>query len=164
MTADEFRTLYKYNAWANRRITGASRPLDPDAFTRNLGDSLGSIRNTLVHVMWAEAIWLQRWQGRSPQERPVNEDFPDTAAIEKSWRDIEHGQQAFLRVLTDDALAKRIGYVNFAGQTWEYSLGQMLHHVANHSTYHRGQVVTMLRQLGQKAPSTDYLLYFDELA
>ncbi|PYQ50925.1 MAG: damage-inducible protein DinB, partial [Acidobacteria bacterium] len=67
-----------------------------------------------------------------------------------------------LERLTDDMLGRRIAYQNLANQTWEYSLGQMMQHLMNHSTYHRGQIVTMLRQLGAKGVSTDYLLYFDE--
>ena len=54
MTADEIKTLYEYNRWANHRITSACRPLDPEAFTRNLGNSFGSVRDTLVHTLWAE--------------------------------------------------------------------------------------------------------------
>jgi uncharacterized damage-inducible protein DinB len=64
--------------------------------------------------------------------------------------------------LTDDRLRERISYQNLKGERWEYSLGQMLQHVVNHSTYHRGQIITLLRQLGLKGVSTDFLLYFDD--
>ncbi|HEY8183574.1 MAG TPA: DinB family protein [Thermoanaerobaculia bacterium] len=163
MTADDIRTLYKYNRWANHRITAACRPLDADAFTRNLGNSFGSIRDTLVHTLWAEWIWLERWQGQSPKQPAVFNDYPDLAAIEKRWSEVENGQESVIAGITDASLTRRIGYENLSNQRWEYSLGHMMQHVANHSTYHRGQVVTMLRQLGAKAVSTDLLLYFDEL-
>jgi len=162
MTADDIRSLYQYNRWANHRITSACRPLDTEALTRNLGNSFGSVRDTLVHTLWAEWIWLERWQERSPKQPAAFHDFPDVAAIEKRWDEIERGQQSFIAATTDALLAKRIAYENLSNQRWEYSLGQMMQHVANHSTYHRGQVVTMLRQLGAKAVSTDLLLYVDE--
>jgi len=163
VTVDEIRTLYAYTQWANHRILSACQPLDSSAFTRNLGNSFGSIRDTLVHVLWAEWIWLERWQGRSPKQPAAFTDYPDIQSIEKRWNEIEQGQQAFLERLTAAALDRRIGYENLKGERWGYSLGHMLQHVANHSTYHRGQVVTMLRQLGASASSTDFLLYFDEL-
>jgi len=164
MTADDIRTLYKYNDWANHRITSATRPLDNSAFTRNLGNSFGSVRDTLAHIWWAEWIWLERWQGRSPRQAVVFSDFPNVDALEKRWTEVERNRQSFLERLTDDMLSRRIAYQNLADQRWEYSLGQMMQHLMNHSTYHRGQIVTMLRQLGAKSVSTDYLLYFDEVS
>jgi uncharacterized damage-inducible protein DinB len=162
MTADDIRELYQYDRWANHRITSACRALDAQALTRNLGSSFGSIRDTLVHTSWAEWIWLERWQGRSPKQPAAFNDFPDVGAIEKRWSEIERGQQSFIAGVTDASLAQRIAYENLSNQRWEYSLGQMMQHVANHSTYHRGQVVTMLRQLGAKAVNTDLLVYLDE--
>jgi len=76
--------------------------------------------------------------------------------------DVDRRRQEFIHDLTDDRLDVRIGYENIKGEHWEYPLGHMLQHVVNHSTYHRGQVITMLRQLGANAVSTDFLLYFDE--
>jgi uncharacterized damage-inducible protein DinB len=163
MTADDIRALYQYNRWANHRITSACRPLDTAALIRNLGNSFGSIRDTLVHASWAEWVWLERWHGRSPKTPAVFNDFPDIDAIEKRWDEIERRQQSFIAGITDTSLAQRIAYENLSDQRWEYSLGQMMQHLANHSTYHRGQVVTMLRQLGAKAVSTDLLLYIDGL-
>ena len=164
MTADDIKTLYKYNRWANHKVTAACSALDQAAFTRNLGNSFGSVRDTLVHMLWAEWIWLERWLGRSPKQPAAFNDYPNLAAIEKRWSEVEDGQQSFIAGITDASLTRRIGYDNLSNQHWEYQLGHMLQHVANHSTYHRGQVVTMLRQLGAKAVSTDLLLYFDELA
>jgi len=163
MTTDEIKALYAYNRWANHRIIAASRPLDNEAFTRNLGNSFGSIRDTLVHTLWAEWIWLERWQGHSPKQPAVFNDYPNLDAIENRWSEVEKGQQTFIAGITDAALPRRIAYDNLSNQRWEYSLGHMMQHLANHSTYHRGQVVTMLRQLGAKAVSTDLLLYLDEL-
>jgi uncharacterized damage-inducible protein DinB len=161
MTPDEVRKLYDYNKWANRRIVDACRSVDATAFTKNLGNSFSSLRDTLAHIVGAEWVWLERWQRRSPKKLLASEEFPDLATIESRWAEIERGQDAFLARLTDELMRERIAYQNFKGETWEYSLGAMLQHLVNHSTYHRGQVVTLVRQLGGKPLSTDYLLYFD---
>lgn len=72
------------------------------------------------------------------------------------------GRADFLAGLTDDYLLDRISYENLQGQHWEYALTHMMQHVVNHSTYHRGQVVTLLRHLDQTPPTTDCLVYFDQ--
>jgi len=161
MTADDVRTLYAYNEWANRRVVDACRALDPAAFSRASGGSFDSIKDTLAHIAWAEWLWLERWQHRSPKKASLP-DATDFASIARVMEETARGQQSFVAKLADDALPERIPYVNIKGERWEYTLAQMLHHVVNHSTYHRGQIVTLLRQAGAKGISTDYLLYFDE--
>jgi len=66
MTPQEMRTLYDYNAWANRRAMEAASKLTAEQFVQPMGSSFGSVRDTLAHVYGAEWIWLERFQGRSP--------------------------------------------------------------------------------------------------
>jgi len=162
MNTGDIRLLLSYNTWANRRILAAARLLTAEALQRDLGTSYGSVQGTLVHLLWAEWIWLERWLGRSPKQVFGTGDFPDLAAIEERLATIQRGQEAFIETLTDDRVKTRISYENVRGERWEYSLGHMMQHIVNHSTYHRGQVVTLLRQLGQTPPPTDFLVYFDE--
>jgi uncharacterized damage-inducible protein DinB len=70
----------------------------------------------------------------------------------------------FLESLTAEQLGSMVRYVNLAGQAWEYSLWRQLYHLVNHSSYHRGQVTTMLRQLGEPPVGTDFLVFHDELS
>jgi uncharacterized damage-inducible protein DinB len=70
----------------------------------------------------------------------------------------------FIHNLADESLDKMITYINLKGETWTYPLWQMLQHLVNHSTYHRGQVTTMLRQLGAEPAATDFLLFFDKIS
>jgi uncharacterized damage-inducible protein DinB len=123
--------------------------------------SHGSLRGTLVHTLWSEWIWQRRWVGESPKERFAEGDFPDVAAIAARWGVVHRAQRDFVAGLTEERLATRIAYENLQGERWEYSLGHMIQHVVNHSTYHRGQVVSLLRQLGRTPPMTDLLAYFD---
>ena len=162
MNIDEIRTLNTFNRWATNRLLGAAALLSPADLTRDLGTSHGSVRGTLVHILWAEWIWLQRWRGESPKRVFAQDEYPGVDAIESRWRDVERDQQDFIAALTDDRLNARLSYENLQGQRWEYSLAHMMQHVVNHSSYHRGQVVTLLRQLGQTPPGTDFLVFFDE--
>jgi len=162
MNAVDIRTLYAYNRWATNRLLQAVSGLDHADFTHETGTSHGSLRGTFVHLVWAEWVWLQRWQGHSPTSVFDQHEFPTLETVATLWREVDRAQQEFLRALTDDRLTAAISYENLLGQRWEYSLAQMMQHVVNHSSYHRGQLVTLLRHLGRTPPSTDYLLYFDE--
>jgi uncharacterized damage-inducible protein DinB len=162
VNAQDIRTLYAYNLWANRRTTMAARQLDPHDLSRPLGASHSSVRGTLVHILWAEWIWLRRWLGESPKLIFAPEDFADVPAIEVYWQGIERERQEFIAQLTSQRMKELIAYENMQGERWEYSLAHMMQHVVNHSSYHRGQVVVLLRQLGHKVESTDFLVYFDE--
>lgn len=162
MNRQDVQTLIEYDHWANHRIVAAARPLTPEQFTRNVGGSFRSLQATIVHILWAEWIWLLRWQGQSPKIVFDLADFPDVQALERRWLEVEKGQREFAQQVTDERLGERVAYENLKGERWEYTLAHMMQHLVNHSTYHRGQVVTLLRQLGTKAPSTDLLLFLDE--
>jgi uncharacterized damage-inducible protein DinB len=82
--------------------------------------------------------------------------------VRKLWDSVLKEQDRFVAALTDEKLQQALGYINFKGEPMSYPLGDMVHHMVNHSTYHRGQVVFLLRMLGKKPTSTDFLLYFDE--
>jgi uncharacterized damage-inducible protein DinB len=155
--------LYRYNRWANDRLFDAVASLTPNEFTRDLGSSYPSLRDTLLHIIWAEWIWLQRWKGTSPQSVFQGRDFPVLDALRAQWSDVDIDQRAFLDTVTSERLLAVVPYVNLHGQTWQYPLWRQMYHVVNHSTYHRGQVTTMLRQLGAQAVATDLLVFYDAL-
>ncbi len=164
MNVAHVQTLYAFNRWATARIIDMVRPLAPAEFTADLRTSHDSIHGTLVHTMWAEWIWLERWRGSSPTRVFAPAEYPDLAAIETAWRGIAGEQEAFLGGLTEARLAERLTYANVQGERWTYALGHMMQHVVNHSTYHRGQVVTLLRQLGRTPGPTDFLEFVDDVA
>jgi uncharacterized damage-inducible protein DinB len=160
-TTDEISTLFAYNRWANARILQPVSELTAEEMARDLGGSFPSVHETLAHIYAAEWIWLERWNGRSRKALPTGRDVPTLEALREKWRTIEDACRDFVAGLTDARLTEVIGYVNVKGETWRYALSDMLVHVANHSTYHRGQVVSMLRQLGRTPLSTDYLVFLD---
>jgi len=162
MNPKDLQILYAYNRWANARVLDAVAKLNTEQYTRDLSNSFRSVHDTLTHILAAEWIWLRRWQGESPKALLNPADFPDLAALRAKWMEVELEQMAFVNNLTDERLGMPVSYINTKGKTWTYSLWQMLQHVVNHSTYHRGQVTTMLRQLGAEPAATDFLLFFDE--
>jgi uncharacterized damage-inducible protein DinB len=82
--------------------------------------------------------------------------------IASAWGELARDQQDFIATLTENHLLTHVSYENLQGELWEYALAHMMQHVVNHSSYHRGQIVTLLRQLGQSPPATDFLVYFDD--
>ena len=163
MNVADIQTLYAYNRWANGKILAAAEQLDLEQFQRPMESSFTSVRDTLVHIVGGEWIWLERWNGRSPRGGLPNvAELPDLSAISTRWKQVEEEQKRFLAKLTQPDLTKPITYVNQKGETWTYPLWQLLAHVVNHSTYHRGQTTTLLRQLGLKPPMTDFLVYYDQ--
>lgn len=162
MNIEDLRTLYSYNRWANHRACEAARDLEARDFVRDLGASHSSVRGTLVHIMWGEWLWLQRWRAESPTLVFTSDDFPDVTTIEARWSTVWREQEQFIDRLTAEDLRERVSYENLQGQRWEYTRAQMMQHVVNHSSYHRGQVATSLRQLGTTPHATDFLLFFDE--
>lgn len=162
MTVDDIRTLFAFNRWANDEILAACRSLEHEDFARDLRTSYRSIRGTLVHTLWAEWIWFRRLLGESPKVMFTEEEFPAMDAIESRWHELDDERRRFIDSLTDDRLPVVFEYENLKGEHWKYSYQHAMQHVVNHSSYHRGQIVTLLRQLGKTPPSTDFLMYFDE--
>lgn len=163
MTLDNVRTLYAYNSWANRRVLDACAPLTPEQFSRDLKSSFPSVCATLEHIMWAEWLWLERWLGRS-HSGPLDEKRGDLAAIRARWNQIEAGLQGFVRGLGAADLDRVVEYKNTKGHAFSNPMWQMLQHLVNHGTYHRGQVTTMLRQLGATPSTTDLIAFYREQA
>lgn len=163
MTPEEIRSLYDYNSWANHRVLEACAPLTPEQFSRDLKSSFLSVRATLEHIMWAEWMWLERWQDRS-HSGPLDEKFADLGAIRTRWNQIETDLQGYVRGLSATDLNRVVHYRNTKGHEFSNPMAQMLQHLVNHGTYHRGQVTTMLRQLGAAPLATDLIAFYRERA
>ena len=158
---DEMRDLFAYHRWANARLLDATAPLPADQFDRDLGNSFGSIRATLAHVLGADWVWLSRWLGDAPTAFP-DWDVSTHERLRERWRDIEARQKEFLDGLAESDLDRVLTYSLMSGKTMSNPLTELFRHVVNHATYHRGQVVTMLRQLEVEPPHTDLIVYYRE--
>ena len=157
---DEYVELFAYNHWATQRMLDAAASLTETQLLQDLGSSFPSVRDTLVHIMSAEWVWLSRWQGVSPTSMPDQWKPFLLDEIREQWAAIDADMQAFVHNLQDGDLDRLVSYRNIAGEPFTTPLSQMLRHVVNHATYHRGQITTMLRQLGVTPPSTDLIAYY----
>jgi uncharacterized damage-inducible protein DinB len=161
LTPQEAASLVEYHYWARDRLLDAVGMLTADQYLQDLGNSFKSVRDTLVHTYGAEHIWYLRWTGGSPTGLPDPAEFPDLASLCTAWTAQEVPlRQLVLSLATSDELERRIAYRLFNGQPAESSFAQMLQHVVNHASYHRGQVTTMLRQLGAPAPKSQDMIAF----
>lgn len=161
MNLDDVKILFDYDTWANDLIFDAVAQLDDEGLRRNLKTSHESIFDTLVHIVGAEEIWLARWTsgGQSRAKLPSPESFPTLEVLRQRWDELRAERDAFVNELSDTSLTDEITMTNSQGETYRHTYQQMFQHVANHSTYHRGQIVAMLRQLGATPPATDLIRF-----
>ena len=161
MNTSDIERLYTFNRWANARTLGVAEALTGEQLHHDLKSSFPSVMATLSHMLAGEWIWLERWNGRSPSAWPDQGLHRTVADLRPPWREVEQGQIAVIADLTD--LDRRFAYRNIKGDAYNEPIGMTLQHVVNHATYHRGQVTTMLRQLGAApAKSMDMIGFFRE--
>jgi uncharacterized damage-inducible protein DinB len=160
MTVDDLRTLLDYHYWARDRMLAALEGLTEEQYTRDTGSSFRSLRDTVVHIYAAEWAWYSRWQGHSPTSLLQSDTFPDVAAIRAAWTELEAQVRTFLQSAGENGLDRVIDYKLLSGQPGSSPFWQMLQHVVNHASYHRGQVTTMLRQAGATPPKSMDLIAF----
>ena len=157
---DEVRELFAYNAWANRKIFDAAAGLPEEQYSRDLKSSHGGIHGTLAHIVWAEQLWLHRWLSRPKPAVPQGKDLGGLGAVRARWEEVEAERGAFLGGLTAARLKETRVVQPSTGGEYVHTFHQMFRHTVDHSTYHRGQVVTMLRQLGAVPPNTGLIVFY----
>jgi uncharacterized damage-inducible protein DinB len=163
MTLEDLTLLVDYNYWARDRLLDAVAALEPEQFTRDLGNSFGSVRDTIAHICDAESIWLLRWKGGQPTGFRNADRIPDLAAARKEWAELESEIRKVLDNLGPGGEQRTLEYRDMRGAARSDMFWQMVQHVVNHGSYHRGQVTTMLRQLGAASPkSMDLIMFYRE--
>ena len=161
MTQNEIQLLYDYDKWADLKLLEVIAVLTKDQYKKDLGSSFGGIHATLVHILSADKIWFDRWTGKKSTLLKA-EDLPTVEVVKKQW-DVYHCEISnFVRSLTEETLNEPLTYTDFKGNSYSHPLFQQMQHKVNHSSYHRGQVVTMLRQMGEKVVSTDLINYIKQ--
>ena len=152
MNLSDLKTMLAYHYWARDRLLEALEPLTPEQYTRDLGNSFKSIRDTVAHMHAAEWAWYSRWQGTAVTALLPADRFPDVASARQAWLDMERQVRAFVNGLGEHETDRVFNYTLLNGSAGSSPFWQMLQHVVNHASYHRGQVTTMLRQLGAQPP------------
>lgn len=159
MDLSEITRLYAFNRWANLRFFEAAASLTEQQYAAELVSSFPSIRDTMAHIVAVEWLWLQRWQGASPSALPDWARTPALADLKAQLDLIEPAIDRFIAALAPADLARVVAYRRFNGEARSNTLGDLLLHLVNHGTYHRGQLTTLLRQVGATPPSTDFVYF-----
>jgi uncharacterized damage-inducible protein DinB len=169
MTKDDIQLLFEFDRWANNRVLQAASTLSVEQFTRDLGGSFPSVRDTLLHIISAEWAWLAIWKESSLSSTfvmdiwprlgalfPLNA-FPEVTAVQQRWAEIEREQLDFVNRVTNESLGRMLPV-----RETQISLAHLMQHLANHSTYHRGQISLMMRQLAATPVATDFAFFLLE--
>src|SRR5262245_39264694 len=160
MTVKDLEDLYDYSYWADRELCDVIATLTPEEFTRSVAGSYESVRNTMVHVLSAEAGWLDRCGGppRGSRLNPV--DFPTVESVTQAWNRVEANVREFLARLKDEDLVRNVEFSFGQSEKYSMPLGELMQHAAIHGVHHRGQVATLLRLLGRAPGDFDILFYY----
>ncbi len=163
MNVDSIKDYARYNLWANKEIAPYLEQFSSEAWNRKDDSSFGSIVDTVIHIYWAELLWTNRLN-----QEPAIFEYPKFQkdkeyVIEKLIRISEQFTQ-YVIDFSDEELLKSIEFSSMDGGSYHFARHQMIHHCINHSTYHRGQLILMMRNSGMKSvPSTNYISFLNDL-
>lgn len=160
MSINEIRELLEFDAWATRQLMEAAATVDGAAWTRDLNGPRTSLRQQLVHLVVTIDTYRAMLQGDElPHERP--EEFAEPAALIE-WHEVVRDRLDSLLNEMPPAALDTVAEWRKHQSTLRVSPAQVLRHVVNHGTYHRGQVAALLKLHGVDFPETDYISWKNE--
>jgi uncharacterized damage-inducible protein DinB len=163
MTLEEIKVLWDFNTWADGLVFDAVARLSPEQYQRDMQSSHGGILGTLAHIVSAERGWLGRWTNDRPIQQSSLQDIASVEELRGHWQRVGEKMQQYLSTLNDAKLQELMTTTSRSGLVTN-SYWQMIQHVVDHSSYHRGQIVTMLRQVSVTPPSTGLLRFYRDMA
>ena len=154
----------RYNDWANQRITKFILDnCSAEQIDKEVKSSFPSLKKTLLHIWGAESIWLQRLKGDSPE---VWKGSTFSGSLDELCKEISQTNQDYIDFAEscgEAFLLSPFAYKNLEGKEFTNSRADAILHCVNHSSFHRGQLITILRQLDfTQLFSTDYIAYCRE--
>lgn len=161
MTKEYFIELAEYHIWANNAVCNWLENLSDKQWKQPVVSSFNSLHETILHTANAEKIWVERFKKHSKFELLTPTFNGSNEDLIKLWKKISQSLQEFIEQMPDDSLQQKLLFKNTKGIEYNLPYYQLLAHIINHSTYHRGQLVTMLRQVGfTDLSSIDITTYF----
>ena len=149
-----------HHLWANQALLSVIETLSKDQQEAEIRSSFPSIYKTVLHLLDAESIWWQRIKLQEKITRPSDSDAGDFAALKQQLLQQNKRWQEWIAQTNEHGLQHEFIYFNSKKERFKQPVYQMLLHLFNHATYHRGQLVTLLRQLGvEKIPATDFIVW-----
>lgn len=161
VSANTLRMHLAYTAWASRRLVDAVARLSPEDLKRDFQTADHSALGTLVHVFAADRIWLARVTG-APNQPFISDADYSLAVLQNDWPALLERWQQWAQAVTDESAQASVAYKDTQGNAFSRPLWQLVLHVVNHGTHHRGQVSGFLRAMGQTPPPLDLTAYYRE--
>jgi len=155
------RSHIGYTSWASGLLVQAASALTHEELTRDFGTADRSVLGTLVHVFGADRIWLARLKGEPAKTYLTDTDYR-LSVLQDDWPALYERWKEWAAGLTDEAAGAEVSYQDMRGNPWRQPLGQLVLHVVNHGTHHRGQVSGFLRAMGHVPPKLDLVTYYRE--
>ncbi len=147
-----FIDLLRYNDWANSRILITLEESE-------VNDS--DILQLYSHTLSAQIIWLNRIKDIPVSPFPVWETY-NLRELRSMTEESSRNWMSFVQAHPNQTFEEMINYQSTEGKKYENTLRQIIAHVVNHSTYHRGQLAIRLKEKGIQPPSTDYIVFARE--
>ena len=164
MTLQEVKLLHAFNSWADNRILDAAVAMPSEKVMQDLKSSHGGIHGTLVHLVGSEKMWLSRWTGKPDAAFLSGADVPTVEAVRNAWVAVGFETAKFLGAMTDRKLQDTFTMKTSKGDTYTHIYWQAFQHMVDHCSYHRGQIVSMMRQQGTAPPTTGLINFYRETA
>jgi uncharacterized damage-inducible protein DinB len=160
-TTDNFRQLAAYNRWANSRLYAAALDLSDQAYRLQIGVFFGNLHGTLNHLLLTDRPWLKRLTGDGDHPNQLNEIlYEDRAALTRARMAEDNRLIEVVNKYDEAALANLHSYKTTSGMPQSQVLADILLHLFNHQTHHRGQAHACLSILtGSEPPSLDLLVF-----
>jgi uncharacterized damage-inducible protein DinB len=155
-----FLELADYNIWANNNAISWLNQIGDEQWKQVVTSSFSSLQQTVMHVASAEKVWVDFWN-RVPDPVFLSTGFKGTKnELIDIWKQSSAGLKNFIEKYPEENLTQPITFKWPGGGEGQMEFSQTFSHIINHSTYHRGQLVTILRQLGfTNLSSTDLATY-----
>ena len=159
----QFQIFAAYNQWANRLTFAAVAGMPEEDYRADRGAFFGSLHNTLNHILVGDRIWLHRITGDGEAPDRLDAILYDDLPSLKEARETEDARiVSYVDRLDGTALDSTFEYANMRGEPFEQPLAEVLIHVFNHQTHHRGQAHTLITASGYEAPSLDLIQFYRE--
>ena len=162
VTADTLRLHLAYTRWATGRLLDAAGKLSLEEQTRDFGTADKSVIGSLAHNFGADRIWIDRVQ-KVPAKGFLTDEEKTLAFLTAEWPKLYDRWDRWAEDLTDDNVSSVAQYADLKGNKWTTPLWQIILHVVNHGTHHRGQVAGFLRSMGHTPPPLDLIAYYRSL-
>jgi uncharacterized damage-inducible protein DinB len=162
MNKQDILLLYRYNQWSSKKILDTAAKVTPEQFLAPSSFPHGGLRSTLVHAMFAQWIWRQRWEGTSPSQRFKPDEFPTFEALRTRWEEEETSLMTFVENVSEERLNNQVHYKTTDGTPHAEILWQLMAHVVNHGTQHKTEAAAMLTDFGQSPGDIDMIVFLRE--